>query len=220
MSKKKFNFSVNGKGYYIALILCAAAIGISGYLYYRNNSKDPDVSLDTSTATNLPADTDNVQTAVTEADQVISTEPAPTEGKTRPSKITRPVSGDTVLDYAMETLSYNPTTRDWRVHNGIDIAAEAGTTVCAAADGTVYTVYEDETMGTTVVIRHDGGYITKYASLSPEVSVSAGQAVSAGDTIGTVGCTALMETAIGDHLHFSVTCNGENIDPNDFLEMS
>ena len=85
------------------------------------------------------------------------------------------------------------------------------------ADGTVYTVYEDDTMGTTVVIRHDGGYVTKYASLATDVKVSAGQTVSAGDAIGTVGCTALMETAIGDHLHFSVTCNGEDIDPNTFL---
>ena len=120
----------------------------------------------------------------------------------------------------MEVLSYNPTTRDWRVHNGIDIAAEPGTEVCAAADGTVYTVYEDETMGTTVVIRHDGGYVTKYASLAAEVSVSAGQSVKAGDVIGTVGCTALLETAIGDHLHFSVTCDGESMDPNDFLALN
>ena len=219
MSKKKFNFSVNGKGYYIALVLCAAAIGISGYLYYRNNSKDPDVSLDNPPASNLPVNADDVQTAVTDPDKALPSDPTPTEAQKKPGKITRPVSGDTVLDYAMETLSYNPTTRDWRVHNGIDIAAEAGTTVCAAADGTVYTVYEDDTMGTTVVIRHDGGYVTKYASLSPEVSVSAGQAVSAGDSIGTVGCTALLETAIGDHLHFSVTCNGENMDPNDFFEL-
>ena len=41
--------------------------------------------------------------------------------------------------------------------------------------------------------------------------------VSAGEKIGTVGCTALLETAIGDHLHFSVTCNGEVVDPEDFL---
>ena len=218
MSKKKFNFSVNGKGYYIALILCAAAIGISGYLYYRNSKEKPDQSLENPPAVNDPANIGDVQTAVTDPSSVLPSEPDATESPKKPGRITRPVSGDTVLDYTMEALSYNPTTRDWRVHNGIDIAAEAGTAVCAAADGTVYTVYEDETMGTTVVIRHDGGYMTKYASLAPEVSVSAGQAVSAGDKIGTVGCTALLETAIGDHLHFGVTCNGEVVDPNAFLE--
>ena len=117
----------------------------------------------------------------------------------------------------MDSLSYNQTTRDWRVHNGIDIAAEAGTPVCAAADGTVYTVYEDETMGMTVVIRHDGGYTTQYASLAQEVSVAPGDTVALGQTIGCVGQTALMESAIGDHVHFSVSCNGEVVDPAQFL---
>ena len=117
----------------------------------------------------------------------------------------------------MDALIYNQTTRDWRVHNGIDIAAEAGTSVCAAADGTVYTIYTDETMGTTVVIRHTGGYMTRYSSLAAEVSVQVGQAVTAGQVIGAVGNSALLETAMGDHLHFSVTLNGEAVDPEEFL---
>ena len=41
MSNQKSNFSA--KGYYIALVLCAAAIGISGYLYYRGNDPQADV---------------------------------------------------------------------------------------------------------------------------------------------------------------------------------
>ena len=220
MSNKKFKFNLKGKGYYIALILCATAIGISGYLYYRNSNQKPDDSLDNTPAVNDPVNGGDVQTAATNPNDQLNTEPTPTTPPVKPGKITRPVSGDTVLDYAMEALSYNPTTRDWRVHNGIDIAAEAGSKVCAAADGTVYTVYEDETMGTTVVIRHDGGYVTKYASLSADVNVTAGQTISAGDTIGTVGSTALLETALGDHLHFSVSCNGEDINPNDFLKES
>ena len=222
MSNKKFSNSISGKGYYIALILCAVAIGISGYLYYRNTTGEPEASLQAPVSVNNPVDQGDVQAAVTTPGntQPGSTEPSPTEESKKLGKITRPVSGDTVLGYAMETLNYNPTTRDWRVHNGIDIAAEAGAKVCAAADGTVYTVYEDETMGTTVVIRHNSGYVTKYSSLAEEVTVSAGQAVSSGDIIGTVGCTALLETAIGDHVHFSVTCNGEDIDPSTFLELN
>ena len=117
----------------------------------------------------------------------------------------------------MDCLSYNPTTRDWRVHDGMDIAAEAGTAVCAAADGTVYTTYTDDTMGTTVVIRHDGGYVTVYSSLDSALSVAAGDTVTLGQTIGTVGNTALLESAIGDHLHFSVSCNDKSVDPAQFL---
>ena len=50
------------------------------------------------------------------------------------------------------------------------------------------------------------------------MSVEAGQTVTAGQTIGYVGNTALFESAIGDHVHFSVSCNGESVDPSQFLE--
>ncbi len=211
MSKKKFTGSVNGKGYYIALVLCAVAIGISGFLYYRNVDK-PDDSANNTTVGNVQNDQAVVATNPDGSPAQVTTNP-----EEKPMKTVAPVEGQTVAVYAMDSLTYNETTRDWRVHNGIDIAAEAGTEVCAAADGEVYTVYEDEQMGMTVVIRHENGYSTRYASLAKEVSVKAGDAVTAGQTIGLVGNTALMESAIGEHIHFSVTCNGENINPNDFL---
>ncbi len=214
MSKKKFSGNVGRRGYYIALVLCAVAIGISGFLYYRNGSK--------------PADpTQGSKPTVDQNDDQSALAPDPSnpsmdDGPTDPiglRKTVYPVVGQTVAVYAMDSLVYNETTRDWRVHNGIDIAADAGTTVCAAADGEVYSVYNDEKMGTTVVIRHIEGYTTKYSSLGEEVSVQPGQTVKAGQAIGTVGNTALMESAIGDHIHFAVTCNGASVDPEAFLQI-
>ena len=218
MSKRKMN-GISAKGYYIALILCAVAIGVSGYLYYRHTNNQQSLSDQPS----APADVTENQDVEVVATEPGSTLPAPTQPAqpTEPAKqkfkTAAPVSGETIYGYAMETLSYNQTTRDWRVHDGMDIAAEAGTPVCAAADGEVYTVYEDDTMGTTVVIRHQNGYVTKYASLSEEVAVSAGDKVTRGQTIGYVGCTALLESAIGDHVHFSVSCNDVTVDPEAFL---
>ena len=218
MSDKKSGGAMRGKGYYIALILCAAAIGISGYVYYNNAGEEASLQ---DSGTPVVA-TDGVQTTPTtgssSATQSTQATQAtqPTTGKL---STCAPVEGTTVAEYAMECLSYNETTRDWRVHNGVDIAAETGTEVCAAAEGEVYTVYNDEEMGMTVVIRHDGGYTTKYASLSEDVTVSAGDAVQMGQTIGTVGTTALMETALGDHVHFSVTKDDEAMDPAEFLAM-
>ena len=135
-------------------------------------------------------------------------------------KTAAPLAGRTVAEYAMDCLSYNSTTRDWRVHDGIDIAAAAGAEVKAAADGQVYTVFNDDTMGTTVVIRHEDGYVTVYASLAEEVAVNAGDQVTLGQTIGAVGETALLENALGEHLHFSVLCNDEQMDPVKFLNMA
>lgn len=130
-----------------------------------------------------------------------------------------PVNGEAIAAYAMDCLSYNETTRDWRVHNGIDLAAEEGAPVVAAADGTVYTTYEDDSLGYTVVIRHAGGYTTRYSSLQKDLCVEPGDTVTMGQTIGYAGDTALVETVMGAHVHFSVSCQDEPMNPADFLKI-
>ena len=216
MRKKNYTGSVSGKGYYIALVLCAAAIGIAGFLYYRN-AEDPNTTLQNPDTTQV--DPNHQQVIATEPNGNQMTNTLPTVSPNATLKTVSPLEGQTVAVYAMDSLTYNQTTRDWRVHNGIDIAAEAGATVCAAAAGEVYSVYDDDTMGMTVVIRHVNGYTTRYASLAENVAVMPGDQVIAGQAIGTVGNTALLESAIGDHLHFGVTCNGAPVDPVEFLKM-
>lgn len=226
MNDNKRNRSgIFGKGYYVALTLCAAAIAVTGFVYYRN-AKEDDTRLRTPVAeatVSAGRESPDVPVIATEPEAEVSasmgaqgTQPA----MARPLQTTSPVSGETIFGYSMETLSYNETTRDWRVHNGVDIAAEAGTQVVAAADGEVYTTYEDESLGYTVVIRHEGGYTTKYSSLSEDLSVKAGDRVSMGDVIGTVDASAVVETVMGPHVHFSVTWQDEPMDPAEFLALS
>jgi len=224
MKSRKNTGSFSGKGYYIALILCAAAIGISGYLYYRNANEEPvlqNPTLDTSVGNqnqdDLPVISTDPTQSGTQATKPSDTGKVPDKGEKW--KTDRPVDGQILHGYAMDCLSYNPTTRDWRVHDGIDIAAAAGTEVLAAAAGTVYTTYEDDTMGTTVVIRHQDGYVTVYSSLDPKLAVTAGDSVELGQVLGYVANTALLENAVGDHLHFSVTCNDEPMDPELFFAL-
>ena len=200
-SIKKFLKKLDGKGYYIALIACAVVVAVAGIVYYLGEDTQEPV-LQNQDPTDLP---------------VLSTEPD--DEVDAPMETAMPLSGQTVMVYSMDKLSYDPTTRDWRTHAGIDIAAEAGTDVTAAADGVVYTTYDDELLGTTVVIRHEGGYMTTYASLAKEVSVAPGDEVKLGQTIGQVGCSAMMETALGDHLHFSVTLNDQSVDPATFFAL-
>ena len=220
--------SRGGKGYYIALILCAAAIWITGYVYYRNVNQPREASLQETYEDVLVGTlgTEDVAVLATQPQtQPQTTPPASTpEPSTAPTvkkalKTVSPVSGETIFGYSMEALSYNQTTRDWRVHNGVDLAAEAGTEVCAAADGEVSTVYEDDAMGCTVVIRHDEGYTTKYSSLAENIAVKAGDSVTAGQTIGYAGDTAIVENALGNHVHFSVTHRDEPMDPAEFFAL-
>ena len=75
-------------------------------------------------------------------------------------------------------------------------------------------------MGYTVVIRHTGGYTTRYSSLSEDLAVKTGDTVTLGQPIGCVGDTALVETAMGTHVHFGVTYQDTPMDPNEFLNMN
>ena len=220
---------IYGKGYYIALILCATAIGISGYMYYRNaNNTQTQLQEVVSEDIAVAEPQEDLAVVVIQPQQAqeqedvpaIATEPAMQQTQSKTAlKTGAPVAGQTVSVYAMDCLSYNETTRDWRVHNGVDIAAEEGAEVCAAADGVVYTTYKDDHLGMTVVIRHDGGYTTQYSSLAEDLQVSAGDSVKLGQVIGCVGSTALIESAIGPHVHFSVTYRDASVDPAEFLSL-
>ena len=212
MSDNKHGRGFGGKGYYIALVLCAAAIGITSYVYSSGREDDAVQAANAPVSITEAADLPTAGTAATAPADTA----APTAGRLATQA---PVQGEVLSGYAMEVLSYNQTTRDWRVHNGVDIAAEEGAPVSAAADGTVYTVYEDDQMGMTVVIRHEGGYTTRYSSLGADVAVSAGQQVLMGQTIGYASGSALVETAMGSHVHFSVTCKEIPMDPADFLAL-
>ena len=216
----------NARGYYIALVLCAAAIGITSYVYHQNTDLQEEVLLEESQI--IPVGTMSVEEdipvlATEPRNQTVPSEtsPAQTIQPTQPKKrkIVSPVSGQEIYGYSMETLSYNQTTRDWRVHNGVDLVAEEGTPVCAACDGTVSVAGKDDAMGYTVEIRHDGGYTTWYSCLQENLAVSAGDRVEAGQTIGYAGSTALVETTLGSHVHFSVSHQDKPMAPMDFLAM-
>lgn len=134
-----------------------------------------------------------------------------------PSLVVSPLSGQVVAAFSVDALTYNSTLDDWRTHDGVDIAAAAGTNVLAASAGTVLSVFQDDLLGTTVVLGHSGGYETAYANLQEQPTVQKGDKVSAGQIIGAVGTTALAESAEGPHLHFSVAKNGVSVDPEEYL---
>lgn len=214
----------SGKGYYIALVLCAAAIGITSYVTRPSKDKQPDTPplLQAESAeTASSRETQALEALATEAPEE-STVPSSAPQQTQPEKLRTapPLSGSVTTLYAMDSLSYNETTRDWRVHNGVDYPGELGDPVSAAADGTVISVREDDSLGTTVVLRHTGGYETTYQNLEESVPVQLGDKVVLGQTIGSVGATALTESAIGPHVHFSVAYQDMPMDPADFLNMA
>jgi murein DD-endopeptidase MepM/ murein hydrolase activator NlpD len=126
----------------------------------------------------------------------------------------KPVEGEIVKDYAKDKLIYSETLEEWTTHLGWDIEADKTTVVKASEAGTIKSIKNDPRYGLSIVIEHQDGYKTLYANLLSTEFVSVGEEVKQGQSIGTVGNTAMFEIADETHLHFEITKDGENIDPN------
>lgn len=103
--------------------------------------------------------------------------------------------------------------RGGKLHTGIDIAAATGTTIRAAAEGTVISAGWLGAYGRTVMIRHASGIVTLYAHAS-ELLVRRGQQVTQGQIIARVGSSG---NSTGPHLHFEVIVGDRPRNPLDYL---
>ena len=103
----------------------------------------------------------------------------------------------------------HPVHKELRQHSGIDIAVPYGAKIVAADTGTVITSTYEASYGNYVVVSHGNGRTTLYAHLSSR-SVSVGQAVTQGQTVGLCGSTGV---STGPHLHFEISVNGSRVDP-------
>ena len=230
-------------GFYLVMILCVAAIGAAGYVFFFSGAEpaktvayttapDTDSVMERWTTAALPALTTASAPAVTtqadvpalattqppeELPAAAAPRPASTAAKTtkaaKPSFYVAPVPGRVIGSFSGDELVYDRTMSDWRTHNGTDFAASDGDRVLAVADGTVQDIYTDEYYGTSVLLTHGGGLQTVYTGLSAAPAVAVGQNVTAGDVIGSIDASCLFENAIPVHLHLEMLENGKRIDP-------
>ena len=217
---------LSGVGFYGTLAVCLTIVGVCGWLLLSDRQepavetpvtpqvpvsqpvKIPERAVETPVETLKPAPVEE-----TPEPEPADTAPVAAEA---PRLTVDPLQGEVLTAFSMEELVYNPALGDWRTHDGVDIAAQQGTTVLAASAGAVMSVTDDPLMGTTVVLEHDNGYQTTYANLQAKPNVEAGDPVSAGQIIGAVGTTAAAESG-QPHLHFAVTKDGKAVDPNEYL---
>ena len=233
---KKLRSILGGGGFYAVLALCVLAVGIGGYFLLTDSPAQPETPETETSQTEAPqaAVSAPVEDVPAEPPAVETTAPAEPEAAGEsvqeaepvddtpvvaavPKLVVEPLEGKVLTAFSVDQLVYSQTLGDWRTHDGVDISAEEGTDVLAASGGTVRSVSDDPLMGTTVVLDHGDGYQTTYASLQVGAAVEVGDSVTAGQVIGTVGTTAAAESAQGPHLHFSVTHDGDAVDPEEYL---
>lgn len=236
-----------GKGFYIVLFLCVAAIGISGYYLIQTVALDTGISAQAGGDASVTIPDQSVQRPVTPVAPSVEDKPSVTQEtqKTQPVQeddpepvkqtqeetaaqtqeestvsnvFTWPVKGAVLRDFSVETLSLDPTMGDWRTHAGLDIAAAQGVQVLSISAGTVAQVYDDDLMGTTVVVDHGGGLQSWYSNLSTETAVAEGDTVEIGTVLGTVGGTAIAEVGVEPHVHLETVLNGVQVDPKEYLD--
>ncbi len=235
------------RGFYTILTVCALIIAASAWVLWSDATAPaddetqaslpivtpaetlPDLSEDTpvlseengETDATAPTDKDEdaqpEESEETEDTAAETAEPAPTPVETVSAPVyVRPVSGTVITPFSGDELLFQPTFGDWRVHTGTDFAAEAGETVMALTDGTVQKVTQDGLYGTCVTLSHDADLTSTYCGVT-DVRVAEGQAVAAGEALGTVAETIDAEAALGPHLHVEAARAGTPVDVLELL---
>ena len=205
---------------YLAIAICVVAV-MTVSIYSLSFTDDPGelgISIPDIPTPSLPDKTGTGDVSDTSsAAQVDGTESGVDDTVIEKPTFVVPLEGTVTKKYSMNALVYSSTMKDYRTHSGVDIAASVGTNVLAISAGTVQGVYDDDLMGTCVVVDHGDGLTSTYCNLSAKPTVSEGDTVSTGTVLGVVGETAIAESSRPSHLHLEMAQDGKAVDPVSYL---
>lgn len=173
------------------------------------NIESPD---ETETA-ELP-ETDTATVPAETPEEIAATGSVSVSTPSTPTSFVLPVgeNGAVTQPFSCGELVKSKTLGEWRTHDGIDFAAGEGDNVVSIADGLVESVTNDARWGNTIVVGY-GDYTAYYYGLGDQVSVQAGDSVTAGQPLGQVGNSSLVEASEAPHLHLGIKKDGSWIDP-------
>ena len=193
----------------IVAVLCVTAVIIGITAAANRGNKTPVATTAKGSVTTSPVTTSPVTTATPPVTNAVNVLP----------EFVSPAVGTVAKEHTTDVPVFSLTTNDWRTHTGVDIACALGDAVYAAADGTVLSVASDPMMGTTVRISHSGDAVTVYKNLAASLAdgIEEGARVIAGQVIGAVGDTAMIESADEPHLHFEMSVKGVAVDPMEYI---
>lgn len=195
-----------------AALVCAAACAalMMGSLVgcEAEASPTPDQSVSPSTSQGIPTIADLPEEGEGMSVGTSSSTPPGEEGTSEAAWVW-PVEDHYTLSALYQKGRVHPVTGEHNNHDGIDITANSGIGVLAAADGVALVAEYSKLYGNYVVLDHGNGISTHYCHMS-KLLVEEGSTVEAGQFVGAVGQTG---AATGPHLHFELREDGEAIDP-------
>jgi stage II sporulation protein Q len=195
-----------------AIYLIAAAIILTGVLWFQNSGNDVGGSKDKSEAnTSYKNDQPAVPVSKTAENFVL---PALNSSEVVIAK--EYYESDATKEKQEAALVYYDNT--YRQNRGIDIAAKDGKSfdVVASLSGTVAKVNQDPILGFVVEIEHEKGVVTVYQSLA-DVKVKAGDAVDQGQVIAKAS-KSLYDEEVGIHAHFEIRKDGIAVNPLKYVD--
>lgn len=222
----------NLKALFSVICLCIIALGLIVYFSTQSNSGNEQVNEAT---TVKQTQTTEVQKRVTIKETTTADETETSQQETSQQETTTsepstmemnetntpyksyykyPCEEASILGYS-EELVKNETMGDYRAHTAVDFKGENGSKVLAINDGLVLSVEKNNLYGTVVEIDHGGQLIAKYCGLDT-VNISAGDYITIGQTIGTLG-TVPFEAGSESHLHFETKVDGKYVNPLDVM---
>ena len=175
-----------------------------------NTSKTNTSAKSSNTVTNTTK-----QNTTTNAENTVKEE---NKEKTVELNFQKPVEGEVIKEYAQDNLVYSETLQEWVTHSGIDIKADKTTVVKSAEAGTIKSIKNDPRYGLTIVIDHRNNFQTVYSNLLTSEFVVEGEKVEKGQSIGTVGNTAVFEIADEPHLHFEILKDSLPVNPSEYIK--
>ena len=188
----------------------------------NSNIQDSNVSENSSDSeSNENTETTNVESAVSDeigetTDVSASAVNLPVVNFSEDTLMEWPVNGNILLDYSMDQTTYFPTLDQYKLSPAISVGAVEGAPVVAAVNGTVYSVEQNAQTGTTLTMELGNGYQAVYGQLT-DLTVSEGDTVKKGTTIGYIAQPTKYYSTEGTNLYFAMRKNGEPIDPIEYL---
>lgn len=131
--------------------------------------------------------------------------------------LVRPIEGEILMHYSMDGSIYFATLDQYKYNPAVIFSAVEGERVKACAEGKVVSVFEEEEIGTAVVLELGNGYQATYGQLQ-DVTVKEGSYVNAGDDLGCVAAPTKYYSTEGYNLYFRLDKETAPVNPEELFQ--